>query len=252
MAELACTRRTDGGKLCPNPPVPGDDKCADHKGKMGGKIQRRRQNFVEHYLGNGPIKDIEIVRQKNGMPHLGDPIEVDPGIALLQEIHRCAGHVVWLEAKVRSLEEDDLVFNKTLEVSEEVYGDEGRNYTLSRSERKAEISKWWDLYTQERKHLAVVSAAAIRAGIEERRVRLAERSVDALENAITAALQDLGVDPFTARARQAIGNRLREAMSGEAAALGYADTPAVLAPVQANSAPEVLDAEYWSQDAEEF
>jgi hypothetical protein len=170
--------------------------------------------MLEHYADGNVIKNIDVVRRKNGMPNMGDPIEIDPGVALLQEIHRTAGHVQWLAEKIRSLSEDDMVWGKTLEVDEGSVGDMGRSYQMTRTERKAEINKWQEIYQSERKHLAQISAAAIRAGVEERRVRLAERSVDALEAAITAALQDLGVDPYSARARQAIGNRLREVLEG--------------------------------------
>lgn len=248
--ELACKGRDENGGLCPFPPVFGDDKCRKHKGRLNSRQLKRRYNVLEFWQGKGPIKNIDVVRKKNGMPHLGDPIEVDPGVALLQEIHRSAGHVAWLAAKVQSLREEEMVWGEKAVVDEESYGDDGRNYTIKRSEKRAEISKWYDIYEKERRHLASISTAALKAGVEERRVRLAERGVDALETAITLALQDLGIDPHTARARQAIGNRLKQALEGAEDVLGLPEA-------RRSPVPMVVDAEaadYWSdrQDEEEF
>jgi hypothetical protein len=201
--------------------------------------------MLDFWSGKGPIKNIDIVRKKNGMPHMGDPIEVDPGVALLQEIHRSAGHVAWLAAKINSLEEDDLVWGERAITDEESFGDDGRNYTIKKTERRAEISKWYDLYEKERRHLASISTAALKAGVEERRVRIAERGVDALEMAITLALQDLGVDPHTIRARAAIGYRLKQALEGSEDVLGLPQS-------HRGPEPKTIDADdYWANNDEE-
>src|SRR5260221_537926 len=46
----------------------------------------------------------------------GLPREVTPDVALLEEVHRTAGHVAWLAEIVAAIEEDDLVWGKTEEV----------------------------------------------------------------------------------------------------------------------------------------
>jgi hypothetical protein len=173
---------------------------------------------------------------------LGAPIDKDPGVALLEEVARTAGHVRWLEAKVRGLREDEMVWTKTLESDED--GTVGEGVPLSKKvvEHRNEINKWWEIYQEERKHLAQVSVAALKAGVEERRVRLAERGVDALEAAITLALQDLGVDPHSERARQAIGTRLQEALGGPEDVFGYGKAPEALEMAHRSSQP-VIDVE---------
>jgi hypothetical protein len=145
----------------------------------------------------------------------GAPRDVDPGVALLEEIHRSAGHVAWLENKVRGLEESELVWGTVMMVHEERSGGQGGDYTLTRKENRATINTWWDLYRKEREHLAKVSLAALKAGIEERRVRIAERGVDALELALTAALTDLGHDPSDERVRAIVGRRLSEVVAAD-------------------------------------
>lgn len=145
----------------------------------------------------------------------GAPIDKDPGMALLEEVHRSAGHVAWLEEKVRGLEESELVWGTVMMVQEERVGGQGGDYTLTRKENRATINTWWDLYRREREHLSKVSLAALKAGIEERRVRIAERGVDALELALTAALTDLGIDAADERVRAIVGRRLSEAVAAD-------------------------------------
>jgi hypothetical protein len=52
---------------------------------------------------------------------------------------------------------------------------------------------WLKLYQAERAHLVSVCAQAIKAGIEERRIRLAESQGELVAHAIRAILADLGL-----------------------------------------------------------
>lgn len=155
----------------------------------------------------------------------GAPIEKDPGMALLEEVHRAAGHVAWLEEKVRGLEESELVWGTVMVAQEERSGGQGGDYALVRTENRSTINTWWELYRKEREHLSKVALAALKAGIEERRVRIAERGVDALELALTAALTDLGIDASDERVRAIVGRRLSEAVAADI--FGQKDHPSV-------------------------
>lgn len=145
--------------------------------------------------------------------HLGAPRDVDPGVALLEEVHRSAGHVAWLERKVRALEESEMVWGQVMALHERRVGGPGGDFVLQREENRAAINVWWELYERERRHLATTAAAALKAGVEERRVRLAERAHDVLESAINRILQDLGHNPSDAAVRAIVGNRLRDAVT---------------------------------------
>jgi hypothetical protein len=153
---------------------------------------------------------------------LGTPREVDPGVALLEEIHRTAGNVAWLANKIRELEDSELVWSKVMEANEEVSGGPGGGYTMQRSENRQTINVWYEIYERERKHLVLASAKALQVGIEQRRIQLAERGVDALETALSAALTDLGLDPQSAHVRATIGAHLRTALQADIFGL---DTP---------------------------
>jgi hypothetical protein len=93
----------------------------------------------------------------------GLPRDVEPAQALVEEVHRTAGHVAWLAEHVAGLKADQLV------------------------------SPAMALYQAERAHLARVAKAAIDAGIAERHVRLAERLGGLVADLLRGVLDELGL-----------------------------------------------------------
>lgn len=238
---LVCSQRDDKGLPCHGRPVPGDHRCARHYGTPDGRTARKRAKLVEKYVGKGPVDMKGISRIDEDAMFLGAPIDKDPGVLLLEEVHRTAGHVSWLENKVRDLGAEDLVWSLREQTEEE--GNKGEDsVSLVTKRYGAEVNTWYQLYKKEREHLAKVAGDAIKAGVEERRVRIAERGVDMLEAALTAALRDLGVDPYSARARAVIGMRLREALGGPTDVFGMEDGRQVLENVVE---AEVVDDSGW-------
>lgn len=120
----------------------------------------------------------------------GLKIETTATDALLDEVQWTAGHVAWLRERVQAIEqnssnsdsENPLVWGIT-RVKE---GGEDRGTT-----QEAGPNVWIKLYQQERVHLVRVCAEAIKAGIEERRVKLAEEQGALVAKAINAILNDL-------------------------------------------------------------
>lgn len=90
--------------------------------------------------------------------------------ALLEELQWTAGHVAWLRDRVAELEPEALVWGRTSEASKEATEFPGVDTT-----REAAPSVWLVIYQRERAHLLAVASAVLKAGVDERRVRLAER-----------------------------------------------------------------------------
>jgi hypothetical protein len=109
----------------------------------------------------------------------GLPREVDAHTALLEELYRTVGAVEWLGAVVADLERHDVVWGTT-KIKE---GGDDRGTTEA-----AAVNVWVQLWQAERKHLVAVSKACIDAGIEERRVRLAESQGAMLAGVMRAVL----------------------------------------------------------------
>ncbi len=106
--------------------------------------------------------------------------------ALLEEVHWTAGHVAWLRERVAELEPDALVWGVTEESDQQATEFPGINTT-----RGAKPNVWLQLYREERKHLVDVTKAAISAGIEERRVKIAEAQGALLNGVIKRILARL-------------------------------------------------------------
>lgn len=137
----------------------------------------------------------------------GLPIETDPHQALLDELYRTAGHVAWLGSVVAAIEDGSVVGPVGVE------GMDAESGLVHHPEYKASV--WVGLYQAERNHLTGVASACIKAGIEERRVRVAEQQGQLLAQVITAVLADLKV-PLE-KARPVIRKHLT-LLAGEAAA----------------------------------
>jgi len=100
---------------------------------------------------------------------LGLPVDIDPAKALLDEIHWCAGHVAWLRSKVQEVADADLIWGKT-----QTEDGIGANGPVDVTTSKAGPNVWLELYNQERDRFHRVCSLALRSGIEERKVKLAE------------------------------------------------------------------------------
>lgn len=178
---LICGAKNKKSEPCGLGPVPGATRCGRH----GGKAPQVQKKAAER-LAEEKAKNI----MTNAVRTLGLPIDVDPGKALLDEIHHTAGHVAWLRDKVQELEPEQLVWGK--EKHEDGVGPQG---IVDVTTEKAGPSVWYELYMKERDHLAKVSALALRAGIEERKVKLAESQGALVADVIRRILDALGLTP---------------------------------------------------------
>ena len=145
---------------------------------------------------------------------LGLPVDISPTEALLEEVRWTAGHVAWLRSRVQELAEEPTHRHVSFDgEDEDLLETPGQRGTLTWGTTKvktggddagttqeAKPSVWYELYTRERTHLIKVCDAAIRAGVEERRVRLAEQQGDLLALAIRQILEAFGLsgDPRVA------------------------------------------------------
>lgn len=177
------------GQPCRKPCRPGE-VCTAHGGRapqVKAAQERRRQEAQAAAV----------------VATLGLPVDISPTDALLQEVQWTAGHVQWLRRKVQELENGEIVSGPGSDDAATrhplVWG------TTRRTEKRATESPgtdtvesaapsiWYELYAKERTHLVAVSTAALRAGVEERRVRLAEQQGDLVAEVIRRILDALNL-----------------------------------------------------------
>lgn len=137
--------------------------------------------------------------------------DTDPSEVLLAEIRRTAGHVEWLATQIQ--ESDPEMFVRTLWLVKRQSGfvREGEIDTTDFSHAGA---MWLELYQSERRHLANICRTALAAGIEERRVRLAEKQAEMIGEMLRSVLFELSdhlgivIDPEDEAVRTIIFNQL--------------------------------------------
>jgi hypothetical protein len=152
---------------------PGTGKCKLH----GGATRSSRVAAIEEQARQAVIT-------------YGLPRDIAPTDALLEEVRYSAGHVAWLREQVAVLEARSLVWGVTEEAEKNATEFAGTDTT-----RSAAMNMWLDLYHKERRYLLDVTKAVIAAGVEERRVKLAEAQGSLLNDVIRRILARLSLSP---------------------------------------------------------
>lgn len=180
------------GKQCTSWPIKGGRVCIKHGGKAG-----QVRAAADRRLAQKALTD--------AVATYGLPVDVSPTDALLDEVRWTAGHVAWLRARVQELEEATLSWGTRQIVDKQSGESPGVDTTEG-----AAPPVLLDLYQRERKHLLDVCKAAIAAGIEERRVRLAESQGALLADVIRRILDDLNLSAEqAARVPEVVPRHLR-------------------------------------------
>lgn len=151
-----CGARTRNGRTCNNP--------------AGYKTDHLGYGNCHLHAGATPngITHAQREAATDQVARLGLPRNIDPQTALLEEVHRTAGHVAYLE---------QLVQHGTDELTvDTMFG--------------PKPSFWFDLYRQERARLIDVCKAAVQCGVAERHVQLAEQQGHQIANIILLVFND--------------------------------------------------------------
>lgn len=178
-----CTATNRAGDRCGRWPAVGATVCSSHGGKAP-QVRRAAARRREEQAAQ------EAVRA------LGLPVDVSPTDALLEEVRWTAGHVAWLRGRVQELEEQPGGARHALTWGTSKVTDKrsSENPGIDTVEAAAP-SVWYELYERERRHLVAVASAALKAGVEERKVKLAENQgllvATALKTILAGLLQAL-------------------------------------------------------------
>lgn len=188
------------GKRCTHWPMHGSTVCAQHGGKAPQVMAAARRRLQEQAA-------------REAAATLGVPREIAPAAALLEEVHRTAGHVAWLGEVVAGLERREVVWGLAEEIDRPLGEDGGGGVE---TKHKAGVNVWVDLYQRERKHLVWASKEAIAAGVNERIVKVVEQQGALLAGVISRILDAL---ELTAEQRlrvpEVVPRELRAVAGGE-------------------------------------
>lgn len=162
-----------GGHACKRPPLQGQRVCGAH----GGNAPAARRAGARRRTEQAALI---------AMHKFGGPIDTTATEALLDTVKWTAGYVGWLRGIVGHLRADEIGWG----LSEDKTGgqDWGTTEKAAVNVHLAILGEWTD-------RLVKVCAEALKAGIEERRVRLAEQQGELVADVIKAILADLNLSP---------------------------------------------------------
>jgi len=119
---------------------------------------------------------------KKARDTFGLPVEIDPAQALLEEVWRTQGHVIWLGLQVQQLKTKNVAWGITkIKRGGDDYG----------TTQEAKVNAFVALYQEERKHLVRVTAEALKAGVEEKRLTLETHRAELVVNMLGSIFDDL-------------------------------------------------------------
>lgn len=182
-----CTAKAKGTQSrCKRRPVPGADVCVMH----GGRAPQVRA---------AAAKRIERQEAERAVVALGLHRDIEPTQALLEEVRRAAGNVAWLESELREMDPQELFWGRAQH--EEGIGPEG---PIDKTTDKAAVHVKYQLYLTERDALVKASTAALKAGIQERQVALAEAQALQVAGLIRRVLAGIHLTPEQQEAAHAV------------------------------------------------
>lgn len=170
-----CNGTTRAGKPCGNRPIIGGTVCRMH----GGSAPAVKAKAAERTQQDAA---------RRALIALGEPTPIDPAQALLNLIAWKHGEVIWLRDKVQAVKNEVLVWGAT--EHREGMAQEG---PVSVTTEKAAANVWWTLLRQAEDQLSDYASKALRAGVEERRLRMAEQQGAMVSQVIRRILERLNL-----------------------------------------------------------
>lgn len=172
-----CTAHTSSGRPCKRYPNHGMTVCGSHGGRSPRAIAGREKRQREE-------------QARADAARFAARTDIHPAEALLELVQYQAGIVDYWRARVEDVTDEDLEWGVTQH--REGSGPEG---PIDVTTKEAGPHIAYRLLTEAQDKLAAYAAAALKAGIEERRVKIAEAQGAAVAGAIRAILDALNLTP---------------------------------------------------------
>lgn len=168
-----CTAHTSSGRPCKRQPNRGMSVCNSHGGRSPRAIEGRDKRARED-------------QARQDAARFAARTDIHPADALLELVHYQAGIVTYWRSRVEEVDAVDLEWGVTREKT----GGDDHGTT---SEAVPHVA--YKLLTEAQDKLAAYAAAALKAGVEERKVRLAESQGALVAQVIRGILNALNLTP---------------------------------------------------------
>lgn len=159
---MKCTAHRSNGEPCNNWAIKGAEVCRNH----GGSAPRVRE---------AAARRVAEAKAAEKMRLFAAPVDIDPANALLELVQWTAGETRYWRAEVARIAEaeaEKLTWSQTAREEGVTPGEFGGHFDKDVTEAVPHVA--YRMLTDAQDRLAKYAAAALRAGVEERRVKLAE------------------------------------------------------------------------------
>lgn len=173
---MQCKATARSGEQCRRPSMKGGKVCASHGGKSPQAKAAAARRTAE-------------AKAAKSMALFAEAVDINPAEALLELVQWTAGEVRYWRAEVARIAEDDtaaLTWGKTQSV--EGAGPQGP-VDMDTHEATAPVA--YRMLTDAQDRLAKYAAAALKAGVQERQIKLAEDQGMLVAQVIRAILDQL-------------------------------------------------------------
>lgn len=180
-----CGAKTKAGRPCKKPAGHGTQHVGTGRCKLHGGASPQAE------LGG------QVVLARREAAVMGVPLDIEPHNAILECIRIAAGEVQYASERIAELDEGDAVGRVVTTLRrpmKEEKGGEDPSYEVEEIKLEAPaLHIWITTRRQAMDRLVQYSATALKAGVEQRRVELAEQQGQLLAQVIRGILEELGV-----------------------------------------------------------
>lgn len=177
---MQCKATARSGERCRRPPMKGGKVCASHGGASPQAKAAAARRVTE-------------AKAAQSMALFAEAVDINPAEALLELVQWTAGEVRYWRAEVSRIADDDaeaLTWGKTQAV--EGVGPQG---PIDTKTHEAAPPVAYRMLTDAQDRLAKYAAAALKAGVQERQIKLAEDQGMLVAQVIRAILDQLDLSP---------------------------------------------------------
>jgi hypothetical protein len=194
------TQKADGTPLKPHWAIKGGTVCNHHGGgapqvraAANARLTEEKARKALHIWATDP-KAVESADH--------------PGDVLLEELARTVSVVRKLQLRITEEDPDALVWGVSSADAGTVADAHGGTVEVASIRKEAKPSVWLNLYGEERDRLLGICRVVAQLNLDERRVRLDERTGDMIAQVVRQSFIALGVDPEPLAVREVVEAQL--------------------------------------------
>lgn len=187
-----------GGGPCSAPAMRGQEACKSH----GGAAAQNRAAGEQRAAVEDARRKADAALRRLAFRASGEPVPVDkdPGEIIAEQLSIRYARVQFFAARVQALPDADLVWGRTKKKK----GGDDAGTTW-----EAKPHGWYVLLADAERDLEKLCIAAIAAGLEERRVRIAEQAGEQLVRILDGVIAELGHNPEDPKVAGIVERHLR-------------------------------------------